>query len=275
MSKLLDIVLGCYWMTQELPGLKGEGKAFPSTNAAITAYDFGDVDFRAKIKVMPSENAKYAEFEGKVFETTVGRLLFNAALPNDFRFINDEITSKKMRSLVTDLVKRYGLDGIPGIINKVKNFGFTYATRAGITWSYSDIAVPEEKEALVKEGQDAVSELWQQYNEGLLTQEERTRLAIETWTAVSDKVRKALADKLEPTSPVHNMVTSGARGSVGNLHQMVGMKGLITNPRGEIIEFPIIASMKEDSLRLSTSFQLTVLEKVCLIPPSTRQRQGT
>ncbi|MBP9669467.1 MAG: DNA-directed RNA polymerase subunit beta', partial [Candidatus Pacebacteria bacterium] len=245
MSKLLDIVLGCYWMTQELPGLKGEGKAFPSTNAAITAYDFGDVDFRAKIRVMPSENAKYAAYEGKVFETTIGRLLFNAALPNDFPYIDEEITSKKMRSLVTDLVKRYGLSGIPGIINKVKNFGFTYATRAGITWSYSDISVPPEKEALVKEGQDAVSELWRQYNEGLLTETERTRLAIETWTNISDRVKKALMEKLQPTSPVHNMVTSGARGSAGNLHQMVGMKGLITNPRGEVIEFPIIASMKE------------------------------
>lgn len=245
MSKLLDIVLGCYWMTQELPGLKGEGKAFPTTNAAITAYDFGDVDFRAKIKVLPSENAKYAAYEGKVFETTVGRLLFNAALPNDFPYINEEITSKRMRTLVSELVKRYSLDGIPPIINKIKNFGFQYATRAGITWSYSDIAVPHEKEALVKEGQEAVSELWRQYNDGLLTEGERRRIAIETWTNVSDKVKQALASKLVPTSPVHNMVTSGARGSVGNLHQMVGMKGLITNPKGEVIEFPILASMKE------------------------------
>ncbi len=245
MSKLLDIVLGCYWMTQELPGLKGEGKAFPSTNAAITAYDFGDVDFRAKIKVLPSENEKYAQFEGKVFETTVGRLLFNAALPNDFPYLNDEITSKKMRGLVAELVKRYGLSGIPAIINKVKNFGFQYATKAGITWSYSDIAVPEEKEQIVKEGQDAVSELWRQYNEGLLTEDERYRLAVEIWTGVSDKVRQVLVSKLDPTTPVHNMVISGARGSAGQLHQMAGMKGLITNPRGEIIEFPILASMKE------------------------------
>ena len=245
MSKLLDIVLGCYWMTQELPGLKGEGKSFPTTNAAITAYEFGDVDFRTKIKVLPSENAKYAAYEGKVFETTVGRLLFNAALPNDFPYINEEITSKKMRSLVADLVKRYGLEGIPAIINKVKNFGFQYATRAGITWSYSDITVPKEKAEIVKEGQEAVSELWRQYNDGLLTEDERYRLAVEIWTGVSDKVRKVLVEQLDPTTPVHNMVISGARGSAGQLHQMAGMKGLITNPRGEIIEFPIIASMKE------------------------------
>jgi DNA-directed RNA polymerase subunit beta' len=96
-----------------------------------------------------------------------------------------------------------------------------------------------------KQGQDAVSELWKQYNEGLLTEEERRRLAIETWTGVSDKVRKILVDSLVPTSPVHNMITSGARGSAGQLHQMAGMKGLITNPRGEVIEFPILASMKE------------------------------
>jgi DNA-directed RNA polymerase subunit beta' len=102
-----------------------------------------------------------------------------------------------------------------------------------------------QKEAIVKEGQDAVSELWKQYNEGLLTEDERRRLAIETWTGVSDRVRKILVDSLIPTSPVHNMITSGARGSAGQLHQMAGMKGLITNPRGEVIEFPILASMKE------------------------------
>ncbi|MEK7628026.1 MAG: DNA-directed RNA polymerase subunit beta' [Patescibacteria group bacterium] len=245
MAKLLDILLGCYWMTQEIPGLKGEGTAFPTANAAITALDFGHVDIRAKIWVLPSKNEKYAQYNGERFETTIGRLLFNSSLPNDFPYINEAVVSKKMRSIVGDLVKRYGLSGIPAIINKVKTFGFNNATRAGITWGLSDLKTPKSKPQIVKDGQDQVAEYWRQYNDGLLTERERYLKVIEAWTSVSDRIRKALVEELDPTTSVHNMAISGARGSIGNLHQMAGMKGLITNPRGETIEFPIIASMKE------------------------------
>ena len=240
-----DIILGCFWMTQIIGGAKGEGKAFPTTNSAITTYDFGELDLRAKISVLPSDNEKYAQFEGKVFETSVGRLLFNSVLPNDFPFINEEITKKRMSSLINELVHRYSLDGIPNILDKIKTFGFKYATYAGVTWSFSDVRIPDEKKDIVKDGQTAVNELWSQYNEGLLTADERKRISIETWSRVSDKIRDLLVDKMEDTSPVHNMIVSGARGSVGQLHQMAGMKGLIANPKGETIEFPIIASMKE------------------------------
>ncbi len=244
-SKLLDIVLGCYWMTKSVDGLKGEGKAFHSTNAAITAYDFDDINLRAKIKVLPSENAKYAQFGGKIFETTVGRLLFNAALPNDFPYINDEVTNKRINALVQDLVKRYKLEGIPAIIDKIKQFGFKYATHAGITWSFSDLAVPPEKTKLVEDGRKATTELWTQFNEGLLTADERRRMTIELWERIGGDLRKLILDSLDRKGSVYDMITSGARGSVGQLNQMAGMKGMITNPRGEIIEFPITASMKE------------------------------
>lgn len=240
-----DIILGCFWMTQIVEGAKGEGKAFPTTNAAIMAYDFGQVDLRAKIMVLPSENAKYAQYEGKVFETSVGRLLFNTVLPNDFPFINEEITKKRMGSLINELVSHYSLDAIPSILDKIKEFGFRYATHSGITWSFSDVAIPDQKEDLVAQGHETIGELWNQYNEGLLTADERRRLSIETWSRVSDQIRSLLVDHMDPTSSVHNMIVSGARGSAGQLHQMAGMKGLITNPRGEVIEFPIIASMKE------------------------------
>ena len=240
-----DIILGCFWMTQIIEGTKGEGKAFPTTNSAITAYDFGEVDLRAKIKVLPSDNDKYAQFEGNIFETSVGRLLFNSVIPNDFPFINEEITKKRMSALINELVHRYSLDGIPSILDKIKAFGFKYATLAGVTWSFSDVVIPTEKKDIVKEGHDAIDELWNQYEEGLLTADERKRLSIETWSKVSDKIRDLLVSKMEDTSPVHNMIISGARGSVGQLHQMAGMKGLIANPKGDTIEFPIIASMKE------------------------------
>ncbi|MDP2648302.1 MAG: DNA-directed RNA polymerase subunit beta' [bacterium] len=244
-SKLLDIVLGCYWMTRSVDGAKGEGSAHPSPNAAITAYDFRAVDLRAKIKVLPSDSKKYEQFEGSVFETTVGRLLFNSVLPSDFPYINEEITNKRMQSLVQQLVVHYSLDGIPAILDKIKHFGFRYATHAGITWSLSDVVVPAAKEALVSEGRERARKEYDNYHEGLLTEDERRRSTIEIWGKVSGELRKQVVESLDQTGPVHDMITSGARGSVVQLHQMVGMKGLITNPRGEIIEFPITSSLKE------------------------------
>ena len=244
-SKLLDIVLGCYWMTKTVPGLKGEGSAFPSTNAAITGYDFDAIDLRANIRVLPSDSKKYELYEGKVFETTVGRLLFNSVLPSDYHFINDEISSSRMKALVQNLVLHYKLDGIPAILDKIKAFGFRYATHAGITWSISDVVVPAIKEELVQKGREAAAKELENFNNGLLTEDERKRATIEIWGNVSSELRKHVVNALDKTGPVHDMITSGARGSVVQLHQMVGMKGLITNPRGEIIEFPITASLKE------------------------------
>jgi len=244
-SKLLDIVLGCYWMTRLVEGAKGEGKSYPSTNAAITAHDFGAIDLRAKIKVLPSENKKYAVFEGTPFETSVGRLLFNSVLPSDFPYVNEEITNKRMGALVRELVNHYSLDGIPAILDKIKAFGFKYATYAGITWSISDVKVPDIKEKLIEEAKHAVVKERENYENGLLTDDERVRATIEIWGKTSGELRKFVLDALDPTGPVHNMITSGARGSAVQLHQMAGMKGLITNPRGEVIEFPIISSLKE------------------------------
>ena len=244
-SKLLDIVLGCYWMTKSVEKMKGEGSAFPSTNAAITAYDFGAIDLRAKIRVLPSDNKKYAQFGEKVFETTVGRLLFNSVLPSDFPYINEEITNKRMQRLVQDLVTHYSLDGIPKILDAIKKFGFRYATHAGITWSISDIVIPAEKEALVQAGREHAAKELENFNNGLLTEDERRRATIDIWAKTSGDLRKHVVGALDNTGPVHDMITSGARGSVVQLHQMVGMKGLITNPRGEIIEFPITSSLKE------------------------------
>ncbi|MEK7106683.1 MAG: DNA-directed RNA polymerase subunit beta', partial [Patescibacteria group bacterium] len=244
-SKLLDIILGCYWMTKMIPGAKGEGKAFPSTNAAITAFDFGAVDLRAKVRVLPSENKKYEQFGGKIFETSIGRLLFNSVLPSDFPYLNEEITNKRMGALVQTLVTHYKLDGIPAILDKIKAFGFRYATYAGITWSISDVVVPEAKEKLVKEGREQVAKEQENFNNGLLTEDERYRMTVGIWGRVGNDLRKHVTAALDPNGPVSDMITSGARGSVVQLHQMAGMKGLITNPRGEIIEFPITSSLKE------------------------------
>ena len=244
-SKLLDIVLGCYWMTRAIDGVKGEGDAFPSTNAAITAHDFDAVDLRAKIRILPGDSKKYDAFKGKVFETTVGRLLFNSVLPSDFPFVNEEVTNKRMGDLVHELVSHYKLDGIPKILDKIKAFGFRYATHAGITWSLSDVVTPKIKEELIRAGRASAAKEEENFANGLLTEAERRRMTIEIWSKLSNDLRKHVVESLDMYGPVHDMISSGARGSVVQLHQMAGMKGLITNPRGEIIEFPITSSLKE------------------------------
>ena len=240
-----DMILGIYWMTKEISGAKGEGKAFESPNAAIGSYDYGIVDFRAKVKVLPSDSIKYAQFEGALFETTVGRLLFNSVLPTDFPYINDTITRKAMAGLVARLIAQYGLDGMPNILDKIKNFGFKYATHAGITWGLSDLASPKEREDIIAHTQQVVRELQDQYEEGLLSLGERRRMTIEHWQKAKSKIEELVLSAVDPNGSVHDMITSGARGSVGQLTHMIGMKGLIQNPKGDIIETPVTASYKE------------------------------
>jgi DNA-directed RNA polymerase subunit beta' len=244
-TKMLDIVLGCYWMTKIIEGERGEGKYFPTPNNAITAYDFGDVGFRAKVKVLPTESPKYAQFKGEVFESSVGRLLFNSILPKDYPFINSEINNKSMMALVDNLIKVYGLERLPAIIDKIKQFGFQYVTLSGITWSINDIKVPSGKRAIIEAARAESNKIIEQYNEGLLSREERRRLNIELWQKVKGKVEEIIPSALDVNGSVSDMLKSGARGSLGQITQMAGMKGLISSTTGEIIEFPIVASMKE------------------------------
>ena len=244
-TKMLDIVLGCYWMTKILEGDKGEGKIFSSPNSAITAYDFGELGFRAKIKVLPSDKERYAKFEGKPFETSVGKILFNSTLPNDYPYVDYDINNRSMMTLVEDLIKVYGLERIPAIINKIKNFGFKYVTHSGITWGIDDVIVPDGKKEVIKGAKERSREISGQYNEGLLSRGEKRRMNIETWIGAKNDIEKQIPDTLQKDGSVYDMWKSGARGSIGQITQMAGMVGLMQNTKGDTIEFPIIASMKE------------------------------
>ncbi len=244
-NKMLDIVLGCYWMTKIIPGDKGEGKIFPGSNSAITAYDFGEVGFRTKIKVLPKNTAKYAEFDGKPFETTVGRLLFNAVLPKDYPFINQEINRKKMGAIVNDMIDRYGIENVPAILDQVKEFGFKYATQSGVTWGIDDVQIPAGKKGVIDASKKQADEVESQFNEGLLSSDERKRKMIEIWQDAKGQIEKLIPESLDKNGSVHDMVMSGARGSLSQITQMAGMKGLITNTAGETIEFPILSCSKE------------------------------
>ncbi len=244
-TKLLDILLGTYWMTKEVVGAKGEGMAFPNPNSAILAYDYGHVGFQAKIKVMPSEKEKYAAFGGQIFETTVGRLLFNTVFPSDYPFINASIDKKALSKLIDDLIARYGLEKIPEILDRIKNFGFRYVTQSGITWSLDDIRVPKEKNDIVEAAEAKSAQVVKHWQDGLLSEEERYRMNIEVWHAAKSEVEKLMPATLPDNGSVSDMLRSGARGSVAQVTQMAGMKGLIASPTGEAIEFPITKSMKE------------------------------
>jgi DNA-directed RNA polymerase subunit beta' len=242
-----DIALGCYWLTKIVEGAKGEGKFFQSPNAAILAHEYGAIDLRARVSIKPTEEkkAKYAGFEDKIFETTVGRLLFNTVLPSDYPYVNDAITKKVFGAIVNDCIVKYGLDRIPDIVNKIKRFGFEYATKSGITWSLDDITVPAEKGKVVDEARAQVAKLEESYQNGLLSEEEKRRMVIEIWHGTKNKVEELVEQSMDPLGSVSDIIKSGARGSIGNLTQMVGMKGLIQNTAGETIEVPIVSSMVE------------------------------
>ncbi|MES2315561.1 MAG: DNA-directed RNA polymerase subunit beta' [Patescibacteria group bacterium] len=240
-----DIVLGSFWMTKFVDNELGEGKYFPNPNTAITAFDYGVVSLRAKIKVLATDTPKYKKFEGKVFDTSVGKLLFNSILPNDFSYVNDEMTQKRMSSLVDELILSYGVDQTPPILDKIKEFGFKYSTISGITWGLDNVSVPVEKPKIIAEGRKLEEQVISEWKEGLLSLEERYQKIIEIWTQAKKDLEKVLPGSLDKNGSTYDIFTSGARGSMGQLTQMSGMKGLIQNNQGKTLEFPIIPSYQE------------------------------
>jgi DNA-directed RNA polymerase subunit beta' len=243
--KMLDITLGCFWVTKIVDGATGEGKAFESPDAAILANSFESVDMRAKVKIMAPNTPKYAKFNGGLFETTVGRILFNNILPDDYPFLNEEVGGKSLRQIMDDMINVRGADNVAPILDSIKSFGFNYATVSGTTWGIDDVVVPEAKKAIIAKGKHQADIVSLQFGEGLLTEEERVRKHIEIWQKAKGEIEKAIPASLDKLGSVYDMITSGARGSLSQITQMVGMKGLISSVSGEIIEFPILSCSKE------------------------------
>ena len=241
----MDIILGCYWMTKSVDGEKGEGMAFASPNQAITAFDLGIITFRAKIKVLGSEKQRYSKFENKPFETTVGRLFFNSIFPDDFPYINEEINIKRMSLLVDELIVHYGIDETPKFLDKIKDFGYQYATYSGVTWGIDNVTVPEGKATIVAKFRKEEELVREQFNEGLLSEEEQYQKVIEIWEHAKKEIEKIIPSTFDSKSSTYDLITSGARGNMGSLVQMCGMKGLIVNTSGETLDFPIIPSYIE------------------------------
>jgi len=245
-SPTQDIVLGCYYLTRIKEGVKGEGKIFSSAEEAKLAYEFGEVDLRAKIKV-PYQGNKDDKSEkiDKLMETSVGRIIFNEVFPSDYPFQNREMDSKQLKRLTSEIIERYGIEKVEPILDKIKELGFEYATLSGITWGMDDLVVPKEKPKLIKAAEKEIETINRYYKKGLLSKRERKSKVIEVWHGVKLEIEKLVPETLPSFGPVSYMMRSGARGSWSQPVQMSGMKGLVSNPLGQTIELPIKSSYKE------------------------------
>jgi DNA-directed RNA polymerase subunit beta' len=237
-----DMVLGVYYLTIERTDVLGEGKVFRDFDEAFYAYESKAVDLHAKIKVRR---------DGKRFETTVGRLIFNQVIPDELGYINDIVGKKALGQIVGKCYRQLGYERTDSLLDGIKNLGFKYATKAGITAGITDVEIPTAKKAILAQADLDVEKVEQQYRRGLITEEERYERVIAFWQEATDKVTDALMNSLDPLNPIYMMAQSGARGNVQQIRQLAGMRGLMADPSGRIIDVPIKANFREG---------LTVLE---------------
>ncbi len=243
-----DMILGMYWATVLEEGVIGEGEIFADEKEAIIAYEFGAVDIRAKITVRLTERTLLGgeeKIKQPLVETSVGRLLFNRVLPSDYPFVNKDIKARDVEELVSDFILRYGIPHTPPILDEMKGFGFAFATKSGISWGMDDLKTPVRKQEWIREAEKEISVIDDYYQRGLLTDRERYDRVIEVWRGVMDKIKDAIPHAIDPTGSVSTMVNSKARGTWLAIMQMAGMKGLVINPAGRIIDLPVLSSYKE------------------------------
>jgi DNA-directed RNA polymerase subunit beta' len=237
----LDMVLGCYYLTISKLGAKGEGKIFGSFNEARLAYELGTVELGAEIVVKdPSLRS-----DGGRINTTVGRILFNDALPPQLRFYNKIADKASLRALVADCIRLLGNEGAAGVLDRLKQLGFEYATKSGISIAMDDIEEPPERFNLLKEADEKVSLIEDQFDRGLITEDEKYESTVQVWMEATDKITEGISRALEPHGSVYMMATSGAKGNISQIRQMAGMRGLMTDPSGRIIDFPIKSSLRD------------------------------
>ncbi len=241
-----EIVLGAFWMTKDVEGQKGEGNHFESPEAAYQAIAYGELSYRAKIKVLPPNLPKFKDFfvDGiaQFIETTPGRLLFNQVLPDDYPFVNKVIAKSAMNAILDDLIATKGVQSMPKILDAIKDFGFKFSTMSGTTFGLDEVRVPAGKGAIIEKGRKEAEVVSDQFADGLITEDERLRKNIEIWHEAKSSIEKLVPLSLDKNGSAYDLITSGARGTIGQLTQMAGMKGLIQNSQGQTLEVPIISS---------------------------------
>lgn len=235
-SATLDMVLGAYYLTHVKAGAKGEGKMFSDMNETIFAYQSGIIAVNALIKLL---------WNGTVIETSAGRVLLNDILPEQIRFVNQEMIKKDLKLLMSRMLSEMGQDETAKFADRMKDLTFRAVTKSGISWGMDDLKIPEEKPAIINAAEARVAEVKDQYNMGLLTNEERRNRTIEIWNAAKGEITDAVRKSLDKEGPVYSMVYSKARGSESVVVQMTGMKGLMAGATGETIELPVKSSFKE------------------------------
>ncbi len=238
-SATQDIVLGLYYMTNADEDSKGSGRAYSSTNEAIMAYQLGDLAINAKI------TTKSPVTKDDLIETTVGRLMFFEICPDQALFHNEALDKSKLKKIISSVLFTFGQERTAKFLDDMKTLGFTHATKSGLSWGMMDLTTPSSKEEIVGRGETKVAEIRTQYEDGLLTEEERYRMVVNIWEQVREEMAVAAKNAFDPKGSVFTMVNSGARGSWGQTLQMVGMKGTVAGPTGRAVELPIKSSFKE------------------------------
>ncbi|MGI6192214.1 MAG: DNA-directed RNA polymerase subunit beta' [Christensenellales bacterium] len=264
-SPTQDMVMGVFYLTAERLGAKGEGLIFSSPEEAIMAYQTNQLALQAKVKIRFTKEINGAK-KSRIIETTVGRVLFNEAIPQDLGMVDRsteddlfklEVDCKVGKKLLGEIVDRcfrkHGAYLTSQMLDKVKTLGYHYSTKAGITVGYMDVKVPPEKPKLIKEAEKKIQNITEKFRMGLLTEDERYNAVVRTWETTTNNVTSALEriKANDPFNPVHMMADSGARGSMQQIRQLAGMRGMMKDTAGRTIEMPIRANFREG---------LTVLE---------------
>ena len=252
-----DMVLGIYYLTQERPGVKGEGKFFKNLNEAILAYENGVITLHSRIKVRVTKTID-GEVKSGTVESTLGRFLFNEIIPQDLGFVDRSIPGnelllevdflvgkKQNKQILEKVINTHGATVTAEVLDKIKATGYKYSTRAAMTVSISEMTVPPQKPQMIQEAQDTVDKITKNFKRGLITEEERYKEVVETWKNMDDALTKALLEGLDKYNNIFMMADSGARGSDKQIKQLAGMRGLMADTTGRTIELPIKSNFRE------------------------------
>ena len=253
-----DMVLGIYYLTQERPGAKGEGKIFKSVNEAILAYENGVVTLHSRIKARVTKTMPDGTVHSGVVESTVGRFIFNEIIPQDLGFVDRSVEGnelllevdfhvgkKQLKKILEKVINVHGATQTAVTLDDIKAIGYKYSTRVAMTVSISDMTVPESKPRLIAEAQATVDRIAKNYRRGLITEEERYKEVIETWKTTDDQLTHDLLTGLDKYNNIYMMADSGARGSDKQIKQLAGMRGLMADTTGHTIELPIKSNFRE------------------------------
>jgi len=231
-----DMVLGVFYLTTIKEERKGAGKIFANADEAIKAYDTDRVHLQAPVKV---------RLNGEIIDTSIGRVIFNEALPEEVEFVNERIGKSDLGDLITDLYEEVGNDKTAETLDNIKAMGYDFATRSGISIAVSDAEIPPSKPEIVSKAEDEVHQIENHYRRGAITEDERYHKVVDIWNQAKDDVTDALLENLDESNNIYIMAISGARGNTSQISQLAGMRGLMADPSGRIIDVPIRSSFRE------------------------------